>query len=58
MAVANLLTIINTITLIESFKVKAEILAVDFGSEDQSFYEDIKSTIENKCEPVGILGTR
>jgi len=35
-------------------KVRTEILAVDFASQDLSFYEDIKQAID-KCEPVGIL---
>jgi len=40
---------------IKSFKVKTEILAIDFNSKDESFYEEIKHTIETKCKPVGIL---
>lgn len=40
---------------VKSLKVKAEILPIDFTSKDESFYDEIKTTIETKCQPVGIL---
>lgn len=35
-------------------KVKTEVLAVDFASKDESFYDEIKSAVQ-KCDHVGVL---
>lgn len=39
----------------KKYKVNTAVLAVDFTSSDESFYDEIKTTIDTKCQPVGIL---